>query len=47
MTDAERNSYENLTLLCPNCHNLIDNLEPAARRAREGSQVIGGRTGRR
>jgi len=28
MTVAERNSYENLLLLCPNHHDLIDELEP-------------------
>ena len=28
MTVKERNSYENLLLLCPNHHDLIDELEP-------------------
>lgn len=28
MTDEERNSFENLILLCPNHHRLIDDLEP-------------------
>lgn len=28
MTDVERNDFPNLLLLCPNCHELIDNLEP-------------------
>lgn len=30
MTDAERAAYENLILLCPNCHKLVDDLEPDA-----------------
>lgn len=25
MTDKDRNKYENLILLCPNCHDIIDN----------------------
>lgn len=28
MTDAQRNAYENLILLCPNHHTLIDKIEP-------------------
>lgn len=28
MTDTERHAYENLILLCPNCHTRIDHLEP-------------------
>jgi len=28
MTDVARNAYENLILMCPNHHNLIDDLEP-------------------
>jgi hypothetical protein len=28
MTDAQRNSYDNLILLCPNHHRLIDRLRP-------------------
>jgi hypothetical protein len=28
MTEHERNAYENLLLLCPNHHTLIDDLEP-------------------
>src|SRR5689334_6175687 len=28
MTDAERNGYENLILLCPKHHKLIDRLRP-------------------
>lgn len=28
MSDDERNSYENLILLCPNHHHLVDYLEP-------------------
>jgi hypothetical protein len=28
MTDAERNAFDNLILLCPNHHRLIDGLEP-------------------
>ncbi len=29
MTDEERRDFSNLILLCPNCHNRIDELEPA------------------
>ncbi len=28
MTDEERRAFENLILICPNCHDIIDNLEP-------------------
>src|SRR5689334_10364450 len=28
MTDDQRRSFENLMLLCPNHHNLIDDLDP-------------------
>ncbi|RIK04518.1 MAG: hypothetical protein DCC49_13345 [Acidobacteria bacterium] len=28
MSDAERHSFENLILLCPNCHRLVDVLDP-------------------
>lgn len=28
MADSQRNAYENLLLLCPNHHSLIDDLEP-------------------
>jgi len=28
MSSADRNAYENLLLLCPSCHRLIDRLEP-------------------
>lgn len=33
MSDAERNDYDNLILLCPNHHRVVDDLEPAAWRA--------------
>lgn len=28
MTDEERRAFENLILICPNCHDIIDELEP-------------------
>ena len=28
MTDRERNAYENLIVLCPNCHDMVDELQP-------------------
>jgi hypothetical protein len=28
MTDEQRHAFENLMLLCPNCHRLVDRLEP-------------------
>jgi hypothetical protein len=29
MTDDQRRSFDNLMLLCPNCHRLVDTLDPA------------------